>query len=120
MKLFEFLTEDLRKHDIPMSDVYSSAWDVGPGMKDMSSMYEIIMRKGIKPTLQKIPLSAVRATQDWVNFPFGGGDPVFPEYEDYPSVIKDGNAYHLIDGHHRTVKKLAKGKDQIKAYVFEL
>lgn len=120
MKLFEILNEDLRKHNLPMSKEYSSDWDTPKGVKDISSAVEYIENKGIKPSLQEIPIESIRATQDWVNFPFGGGDPVFDEYDDRPVVIKRGNKYHLIDGHHRTIKKRTKGKNTIKAYVFEL
>lgn len=114
------LYEAIGRHNIPMSKKYTSEWDAPAGFIDLSSIVPYIEAKGIKPTKKEVLIQNLRATQDWVDHPYGGGDPVFDEYKDKPVVIHDGAEYHIIDGHHRVDKAIIKGKDHIKAWVFEL
>lgn len=71
------------------------------------------------------PASRLQATQSWLSREQGGGDPVFPEFEDkhgkLPIIAKtpDGGL-HILDGHHTIFYQLKAGKSAVRAFVFKV
>jgi len=117
MKTKEII-EAMSQSTLPMSNKYTNTLEP-TSLNHIESAVQKIEMRGIKPKLQNVPTRLLRSTQDWLDHDEGGSDPVFYEYVDYPVMLKDGEYYHIIDGHHRTYKALDTNKQTLTAYIFD-
>ena len=49
----------------------------------------------------------------------GGGDPVFPDLQEYPVVAHTEDGHVVIDGHHRVADALSKNRPKMTVYHFD-
>lgn len=103
---------------LPQSPSYTSDWD-DDSRTDIDYILSKIDKAGPLP-VKEVPLDKVHATQNWLDWEMGGGDPVLDQYDDRPVYALDKDGYHILDGHHRTSKAFMRGEETIKAYVYEL
>lgn len=107
MNLYD-LFEQVITHDIPRSKY---------DYEDVESFTDIA-DGSLKPKITTVNPRKLQATQDWIDTTRGGGEPRFEQYTKYPVIFKDGDGYHILDGHHRTYAALNRGDSKIKVYLF--
>lgn len=59
------------------------------------------------------------ATQSWIDYEYGGGDPVIEKLDDKPVIVLKNGICYILDGHHRCASSF-KSNRKISAYLFEL
>lgn len=109
----QFLMEQTSKNPIPMGK-----YDNERGNFDHIIIKIENMRSVPTKTIdvkQLVDTHKLFATQSWLSNE-GGGDPVFPDLEDYPVVAQDKGLMYIIDGHHRMARAY-RNNQKLKVYM---
>jgi len=82
----------------------------------VDAVYDLI-DDGYEPQVVNMDPKNLTATQDWLS-DYGSDEAMFDEYTDRPVVLKDGQTFYILDGHHRVAKAL-KANRPISVYLFD-
>lgn len=59
------------------------------------------------------------STQSWIDYEYGGGDPVIELLDDRPVLVQKNDIFYILDGHHRCATAY-KADKKLSVYVFKL
>ena len=126
MKISELLSESgYRDTTLPL-DKYRGPYDprtMEPytdehiDSSELTDIVDELIDDGVNPELVAVAPKTLIATQDWLS-DYGSDEPMFPEYQDRPVVLKDMQKLYILDGHHRVAQALKLNK-MIKVYLFD-
>lgn len=125
MRIKDIITEsDYRDTTLPLGK-YRGSYDPRtmqhyPGEHSDSSeladvVYDLI-DDGYEPDVVSVNPAELTATQDWLS-DYGSDEAMFDDYQDRPVVLRDGQTFYILDGHHRVAKAL-QAKRPISVYLF--
>jgi len=81
----------------------------------VDAVYDLI-DDGYEPEVVRMDPKNLTATQDWLS-DYGSDEAMFPEYTDKPVILRDGQQFYILDGHHR-VASAFKANKPILVYLF--
>jgi hypothetical protein len=126
MKINELLTEsDYRDTTLPLGK-YRGPYDprimkhYSDEHADSSELADIVydlIDDGYKPEVVRMNPNELTATQDWLS-DYGSDEAMFDEYQDKPVVLRDGQTFYILDGHHRVASAL-KANKPVTVYLFD-
>jgi len=83
---------------------------------DLTDVVDELIDSGYTPQVASMNPSDLTATQDWLSDQ-GSDEVMFPKYQDKPVVLRDGQIFYILDGHHR-IANASKMHKQIQVYLF--
>lgn len=83
---------------------------------ELTDIVEELIDDGYEPEVVRMDPKNLTATQDWLS-DYGSDEAMFPEYTDRPVVLRDGQHFYILDGHHRVASAL-KANKPIFVYLF--
>lgn len=84
---------------------------------ELTDIVEELISGGYTPQVVIMNPTELTATQDWLS-DYGSDEAMFNEYQDRPVVLRDGQTFYILDGHHRVAKAL-QAKRPISVYLFD-
>jgi hypothetical protein len=82
----------------------------------VDAVYDLI-DGGYEPEVVRMNPNELTATQDWLS-DYGSDEAMFDEYQDKPVVLRDGQTFYILDGHHRVASALKVNKP-LTVYLFD-
>jgi hypothetical protein len=83
---------------------------------ELTDIVEELIDDGYEPEVVRMDPKNLTATQDWLS-DYGSDEAMFPEYTDRPVVLRDGQHFYILDGHHRVASAL-KANKPVTVYLF--